>query len=199
MTRVFVYGTLLRGESNSFLMDKAKFDGVAVTKPEYDLVDMGWYPAAIQGGGTAIWGEVYLVDSKKLAAIDRLEGLYHRRQVRLADGSSAQLYLYPRAQARGYPIVMSGQWRQMQGENTMRIRLLRDGREFEGTALQIVREMQSLAFGADDKSVDEYIYWMVDHLQKFEGITVSIVGNHTESIAESFIDEIVAHGLAIRC
>ena len=113
-TRVFVYGTLLLGESNSYLMKNAEFDGVAITKPEYELVDMKWYPAAVQGGKTMIWGEVYLVDSHLLAAIDKLEGhpnFYCRQQVQLADGSFAHLYRFVRDVARELPVIASGNWR----------------------------------------------------------------------------------------
>lgn len=113
-TRVFVYGTLLMGESNSYLLNNAQFDGVAITKPEYELVDMKWYPAVVPGGKTAIWGEVYLVDSYLLDAIDRLEGhpnFYCRQRVRLADGSDAHLYQFVREMAKEFPVIASGNWR----------------------------------------------------------------------------------------
>ena len=113
-TRVFVYGTLLMGESNSYLLKNAQFDGVAITKPEYVLVDMKWYPAAVQGGKTSIWGEVYLVNSYLLDAIDRLEGhpnFYRRQRVRLADGSDAHLYQFVREVAKEFPVIASGNWR----------------------------------------------------------------------------------------
>ena len=119
-TPVFVYGTLLRGESNSALMRKAKYVGEATTKPEYELVDFGWYPAMVSGGKTSIRGEVYLVDDAQLADIDRLEGypgFYTRETIQLADGAMVSVYTLSAKQAGGRPVIASGDWRERDGKD----------------------------------------------------------------------------------
>jgi gamma-glutamylaminecyclotransferase len=95
-TRVFVYGTLLRGEPNHRLLTSALFVGGAHTEPAFDLVSLGPFPTMVEGGETSIAGEVYEVDPATLGALDRLEGapsFYQRHAVRLEDGSEVQTYL----------------------------------------------------------------------------------------------------------
>jgi hypothetical protein len=38
--------------------------------------------------------------------------------------------------------------------------VMRDGRVFQGTALQIVKAMQDIAFGVEDFTVPKYIEWV---------------------------------------
>ena len=114
-TPIFVYGTLLQGESNSALLRGAEYLGISQTKPEYDLVDFGPYPAMIPGGTTSITGEIYLVDRIQLARIDRLEGypgFYSRRIIELENGHRVYVYLLSRAQVTGLPIIASGNWQE---------------------------------------------------------------------------------------
>ena len=111
--RVFVYGTLLSGEANHRLLADAELVGVARTKPDFDLVSLGAFPAMVPGGGTAIAGEVYQVDPDTLEALDRLEGhprFYRRRAVRLDDGCEVLVYLLTPDQVRGRPLITSGDW-----------------------------------------------------------------------------------------
>ena len=44
----------------------------------------------------------------------------------------------------------------------MRIRMMSDGRVFQGTPKQIVEAMQYIAFGQEHRSLGEYIDWLVD-------------------------------------
>lgn len=114
---IFVYGTLLQGESNSTLLRGAEFVGKSKTKPEFELVDFGPYPAMIPDGNTAIKGEVYLVDNLQLARIDRLEGypgFYRRVKIELHDGTPVYAYLLSRAQVTGLPTIPSGDWQNRQ-------------------------------------------------------------------------------------
>lgn len=114
MHRVFVYGTLLRHEPNHRLLLGARFVRAARTLPRFELVDLGDYPALVEGGGTAVHGEVYEVDDGCLAGLDALEEvplLYERREIELSSGDRAQAYLMPRAAARGRPRIASGSWR----------------------------------------------------------------------------------------
>jgi gamma-glutamylcyclotransferase (GGCT)/AIG2-like uncharacterized protein YtfP len=114
LDHVFVYGTLLRGESNHRILAAAQFLRVARTRPEYHLHDLGPYPALVPGGTTAIVGEVYAIDAATLAALDRLEGhpsYYERVPITLADDAVAHAYLMSRSIARGTPVIASGDWR----------------------------------------------------------------------------------------
>ncbi|KAK6745496.1 hypothetical protein RB195_011925 [Necator americanus] len=89
-TRVFVYGTLKRGEPNANVISetegKYRFIGVGRTKMPYPLVIGSKYniPFVINepGKGHQIQGEVYEVDDIKLKILDALEAyptLYWRQ------------------------------------------------------------------------------------------------------------------------
>ena len=95
-TKVFVYGTLLRGEPNNRLLAESEFVTDARTQPEYTMVDCGYYPAVLEGGETAVAGEVYEVDARTLKRLDLLEGvprLYIRKTIKLDDGTEAEVYI----------------------------------------------------------------------------------------------------------
>lgn len=74
---LFTYGTLMRGELNEYLLDGAKFLGVAQTKPTYSLLSIPGnypFPALMEGGNTAVVGEVYEVPIEARDMMDRIEG-----------------------------------------------------------------------------------------------------------------------------
>lgn len=48
--------------------------------------------------------------------------------------------------------------------------VMRDGRVFQGTDLQIVRAMQDIAFGVEDFTVPKHIEWVVANARKFEEV-----------------------------
>lgn len=114
--RVFVYGSLKRGERNHELLAAARFVGPGRTPPRFTLVELlahGGYPAMVEGGKTAIEGEVWEVDDATLAALDALEehpGFYRRVQLELADGAKTLTYVLPKNLAAGAPVVDSGCW-----------------------------------------------------------------------------------------
>lgn len=112
--RVFVYGTLLSGESNNGLLRDAILEGEAETAPHFEMYSLGGFPGVVHGGRGRIRGEVYLVDQRTLDALDRLEGhprFYVRTVVRLADGRRVETYLLERRQVAGYERISSGDWR----------------------------------------------------------------------------------------
>ena len=74
--------------------------------------------------------------------------------------------------------------------------VMRDGRVFEGTALEIVKGMQDIAFGVEQLSLDEYIDWVVDNARRFEGVELALEGKTTEERATRLVEEMVAKGLA---
>jgi gamma-glutamylcyclotransferase (GGCT)/AIG2-like uncharacterized protein YtfP len=115
-TSVFVYGTLLRGECNHRCLRGADFLGETRTKPEYELVDLGPYPAMIVNGKTSVVGEVYKVDVETLHRLDMLEGCpgyYRRDEIELDNGGTAFVYTLPMKaeQRKTRRYIASGSWR----------------------------------------------------------------------------------------
>lgn len=99
---VFVYGTLLRGQSNHLLLAQARFLGAARTKEVYALY-IHVYPKVIRDEQVSqILGELYLVDGPTLARLDDLEDhpfMYRREQVTVImddeEETLAWVYFYP--------------------------------------------------------------------------------------------------------
>lgn len=114
-TKVFVYGTLMRGGRYHELLERAAFVGEAVTEVGYRLYDLGPYPAMRREGDGAVVGEVYVVDDPVVTELDRLEGhpdYYRRAGIRLADGSEVTSYLFvDERELDGAAVVVSGDWR----------------------------------------------------------------------------------------
>jgi gamma-glutamylaminecyclotransferase len=110
--RVFVYGTLLRGEVNHHLLHDARLLGAHRTEPRFTLLVLGAYPGLVDGGDTAVSGEVYAVDAAGLKRLDRLEDyprLYDRKLIATEHGS-AWVYLY-RGRRRDRARLADGDWR----------------------------------------------------------------------------------------
>src|SRR4051812_16582087 len=74
MIHVFVYGSLKRGFRNHHFLETSRFIGPGTTRRDFDLLDLGYFPAMIKGGGFAIRGEVFMVDRRTLKSLDWLEG-----------------------------------------------------------------------------------------------------------------------------
>lgn len=77
----------------------------------------------------------------------------------------------------------------------MKIRM-RDGRELEGTAVEIVRAMKRLAFGVENLTLADYITWVVDNARKFDAVELEAKGATDEDVAASLVDGMVRGGLA---
>ncbi|MGJ8670590.1 MAG: gamma-glutamylcyclotransferase family protein [Oceanococcus sp.] len=113
MNRVFVYGTLLHGESNHGLLAKATFVRRARTTPDYHLVDLGEFPALVAGGSVAVLGEVYDVNDDDLVSLDELEdhpNFYQRGRVTLEDGEEVMAYLLGPDYMTGFSVISNGSW-----------------------------------------------------------------------------------------
>jgi gamma-glutamylaminecyclotransferase len=116
--RIFVYGTLLRGERYHDVLGGAALVSVGRTAPGFQLVDLGEYPALVRGGEGSVVGEVYDVDDATLAALDQLEDhprLYQRTSLVLAVGGvggAVEAYLLSAERAAGLPTIESGSWRE---------------------------------------------------------------------------------------
>lgn len=106
--RVFVYGTLKRGERNHHRMAAATFLGVAVTLDaafrldEFDSVSAPGrtVPSVSAGGCHRVAGEVYEVGEDLLDAFERVGVDYAREPVSLDDGELAFVYLRAAASTR---------------------------------------------------------------------------------------------------
>ncbi|RKI05683.1 hypothetical protein D7Y15_32780 [Corallococcus sp. AB030] len=75
---------------------------------------------------------------------------------------------------------------------------MRDGRVLQGTAVQIVKGMQDIAFGVERLSLGEYINWVVGNAQRFESTELRVQGETDEEKAASLVDEMLREGLAAR-
>ena len=80
----------------------------------------------------------------------------------------------------------------------MRIRMMSDGRVFQGTPKQIVEAMQYIAFGQEQRSLGEYIDWLVDQVQWLESIELKVEGDTDEEKAASLVQAMLGSGLAER-
>ncbi len=112
--RVFVYGSLLTGYHNHPVLEGCPLLGPARTLPQFDLLDLGRYPAMVCGGATSVAGELYAVSPATLAALDHLEGhpvYYHRMQVELHEAATAWAYVMDPLPVSGRPRIPSGSWR----------------------------------------------------------------------------------------
>lgn len=96
--RLFVYGTLMRGEEAAFKLRSARFLGEVRTCPKYSLETLGDdFEALARGGTEAVPGELYQVTFDKLRELDDWEySIYVRDYVYLEDGSVADAYLLRR-------------------------------------------------------------------------------------------------------
>jgi gamma-glutamylaminecyclotransferase len=111
--KLFVYGTLREGEPAHGLLRGARLVARVSTEPCFTLVDMGEYPALIDGGSSSVAGEIYAIDAELLPELDRYEDapeLYQRVRRHIA-GHAVWVYLLPEAHARGRAVIASGDWR----------------------------------------------------------------------------------------
>jgi hypothetical protein len=78
----------------------------------------------------------------------------------------------------------------------MRIRMLNDGRVFQGTPKQIVEAMQYIAFGHENRTLGEYIDWLVDQVERLESTSLNVEGDTDEEKAASLVQAMIGSGLA---
>ena len=140
--KVFVYGTLMKGETNHDFLQNATFLDKTVIEG-YDMYNVGWYPAIIDGEGLAI-GEVYSVPVEDMTSIDSLEGegsLYEKRCVRITvngvlDFAFVYVYLGDCSELVKIPSWREHVWYVSYGSNTLEERFMRyiNGGSYEGSA-----------------------------------------------------------------
>jgi len=114
LTEVFVYGTLRSGQGNHYHLAGATFLRHARTEPTWQMWHLGGYPCITwTWRGVPIVGEVYQVDDKTLARLDRLEGapsLYHRQLIHLLDGSTVLGYVMSHDRKWSNIEIPTGDW-----------------------------------------------------------------------------------------
>ena len=72
--------------------------------------------------------------------------------------------------------------------------VMRDGRVFQGTALQIVKAMQDIAFGVEEPTVPKDIEWVVANARQFEEVELDVKGETDEELAASLVAEMLRTG-----
>jgi gamma-glutamylcyclotransferase (GGCT)/AIG2-like uncharacterized protein YtfP len=112
MVDIFVYGTLLQGESNHGLLADAEFLGIdRLTNAQ--IFDLGDYPMIVPGEGLVL-GEVYRISPAILQKLDILEehpDYYQRGLAILQSGCNALVYWGRAELVAGCSVITSGSWR----------------------------------------------------------------------------------------
>jgi gamma-glutamylaminecyclotransferase len=112
---LFVYGTLMRGGRNHGALAAQRFLREAQTRPKYRLLDLGAYPGLVpaETDGRAIRGELYEVERRQIAELDRIEGapaMYRLERVEIEDEADpVSAYIY-RRESEGLPVVAGDRW-----------------------------------------------------------------------------------------
>ena len=75
---------------------------------------------------------------------------------------------------------------------------MRDGRRFQGTPIQIVQAMKSIAFGVERLPLSEYIDWVATQALKFEGVELKVAGDDEAAKADALVKSMLAAGLAVK-
>ena len=105
---VFTYGTLMKGERSHYYLNDVDYVCDA-TINGFRMFDLKSYPGIEHGDGIVV-GELYLVDDKTLASIDRLEGegyLYIRKQVTVKTiNKEYEAYVYVYNQEVNKPLYL---------------------------------------------------------------------------------------------
>jgi len=123
---VFVYGSLRRGFGNHRILDDSKYIGVAYTRPEWKMVDLGAYPGdlgaypGVVPGKGRITGEIYEVDDDTFLRLDRLEShpsYYRREEIDVYSFApdvpapvKVWMYVFQSRDVRRFEEVESGDW-----------------------------------------------------------------------------------------
>ena len=101
MKKVFVYGTLRKGLTWNYLLQSSKFLGIATTKEKYILYAEE-FPFLLENQKEVqVIGEVYNVNEKTLARLDKLEGhprFYYRKEIEVLLNDEtilAWVYFFP--------------------------------------------------------------------------------------------------------
>jgi gamma-glutamylcyclotransferase (GGCT)/AIG2-like uncharacterized protein YtfP len=125
MNKVFVYGTLrYRGSRSITTLGDTYYVGGAITKPDWQLWDLGQFPALVPGGQDIIVGEVWEVDDELMRVLDQIEGYptLYRRQLIETDRGTVWAYYMPDPEQYGGELITSEdgviEWKETEYERT---------------------------------------------------------------------------------
>ncbi len=95
---VLVYGTLMRGHANHYILQNSRYVGEGVLN-DYGLYNViPRYPGIVYKPGARVKGEVYDIDASTLSRLDHLEGegfLYKRQSVVInCNGKKVEAFTY---------------------------------------------------------------------------------------------------------
>ena len=107
---LFVYGRLRIGGPNHHLLEDSEYLGQYETEPNYQLFDVGSYPAVALGSGRVI-GEMYRVSDETLAQLDVLleAPVELARETIETTYGTAWIYLY-HGEGQLDEAITSGNW-----------------------------------------------------------------------------------------
>lgn len=113
--KVFVYGTLRKGQGNHSLLSTAEYLRDE-SLPGFDMYNVGWFPAVVRGTGVII-GEVYEIDEDTLEALHALEGYdedypeesLYIPELEFTEYDALVLYIWNR-DMEGLTLIESGDW-----------------------------------------------------------------------------------------
>jgi len=76
--------------------------------------------------------------------------------------------------------------------------IMRDGKQYNGSPLNIIKDMKHFAFYAKGFSIPEYIRSVVQGAAKWEGKHLVVTGETEDELALSLVEEMIRVGLANR-
>jgi gamma-glutamylcyclotransferase (GGCT)/AIG2-like uncharacterized protein YtfP len=134
MVKLFVYGTLRKGERRNSILKGSQFIGYAKAKG-FLLYKIEDFPGMVEGDGEVV-GEVYEIPEsllKELDWIERVPDLFRREliEVMLEDGQvvSAYAYIYNGEIEDDDEIISSGDWKKRESTNTVFTKSLENKKE----------------------------------------------------------------------
>ncbi len=80
----------------------------------------------------------------------------------------------------------------------MRIQIVNDGRVLEGTAVQIVQQLQYIAFGKEEATLAEYVDWLAAQVARQDGVDLRVEGTTGREKAVGLVKAMVKAGLAVK-
>ena len=98
--KLFIYGTIKRGQCRADVMRGQKFLGSVKLVPMYKMFNLGQFPALVKvsglDNGPMIEGELWEVDEDCIRRMDMIEGapsFYRRQEVQVAGQEVESLYV----------------------------------------------------------------------------------------------------------